>query len=78
MKEYICALRVKTNERNVFMILINDTEKKIIAAAMPDIHIRRTVKQKSKRHKYYMEESRDAMQLLNSIREAYKPKAVLH
>lgn len=50
------------------MILISANEKEIIAERLPKVHIRRTVKQKSKRHKYYMEESRNAMRLLNEIR----------
>ena len=55
-------------ERKFCLILINKEEKKIIASALPDVHIRRTMKQKSKRHKYYLEESRSAMKLLNQIR----------
>lgn len=50
------------------MIAISAAEKKIIAERMPDLHIRRTVKQKSKRHRYYMEESKGAMRLLSSLR----------
>lgn len=51
------------------MISISAKEKNIIAAKMPKIHIRRTVKQKSKRHRYYMEESKSALRLLASLRE---------
>lgn len=51
------------------MIAISAKEKNIIAAKMPKIHIRRTVKQKSKRHRYYMEESKGALRLLASLRE---------
>lgn len=50
------------------MIAITAKEKEIIAEALPKVHIRRTVKQKSNRHKYYMEESRAAMKLLNKLR----------
>lgn len=52
------------------MVIISANEKKIIAERMPSVHIRRTVKQKSKRHRYYMEESKGAMRLLNSLRSA--------
>lgn len=34
------------------------------------VHIRRTVKQKSNRHRYYMEESREAMRILKSLRRS--------
>lgn len=50
------------------MIAISANEKNVIAKKYPDVHIRRTVKQKSKRHHYYMEEARKAMRLLNSLR----------
>lgn len=50
------------------MIAISAKEKEIIMEKVPDVHIRRTVRQKSKRHKYYMEESRDAMRVLRSLR----------
>lgn len=50
------------------MITITSQEKEIIVERMPNVHIRRTVKQKSKRHKYYMEENRNAMRLLKELR----------
>lgn len=50
------------------MITITSQEKEIIAERMPNVHIRRMVKQKSKRHKYYMEENRNAMRLLKELR----------
>lgn len=52
------------------MIAITAQEKEIIAERLPNVHIRRTVRQKSKRHKYYMEESRPAMRLLGRLRKA--------
>lgn len=52
------------------MIAITATEKKHILERMPNAHIRRTVKQKSKRHKYYMEESRKALHILNEYRKS--------
>ena len=52
------------------MIIITAEEKDYIVKQLPDVHIRRTVKQKSGRHKYYMEESRNAMRLLNKLRAA--------
>ena len=50
------------------MIAITATEKEFITKNLPSAHIRRTVKQKSKRHKYYLEESRKAMQMLAKYR----------
>lgn len=50
------------------MIAINKTEAEAIRANFPDVHIVRTMKQKSKRHRYYCEESRAAMRYLNRIR----------
>lgn len=50
------------------MILITKEEKDIIAREMSNVHIRRTVGQKSKRHKYYMEELGGAMRLLKKLR----------
>jgi len=50
------------------VIAINAKEKEIIAERLPETHIRRTVKQKSKRHRYYAEESRGVMRILRSLR----------
>lgn len=50
------------------MVKITREEKEIISQRLPNVHIRRTVKQKSKRHKYYMEESSRAMSLLEELR----------
>lgn len=56
-------------EDDYFLIIISAKEKEYIVERMPDVHIRRTVKQKSKRHKYYMEESKNAMRLLRNLRK---------
>jgi len=50
------------------VIIITATEKEFISKQLPNVHIRRTVKQKTGRHKYYMEESRDAMRILMELR----------
>ena len=50
------------------MIAINKEEKEIIAAKFPDVHIARTMKQKSKRHHYYCEETKPVMRLLKQLR----------
>lgn len=50
------------------MIQINKEEKDTILKKYPDVGIVRTVKQKSKRHRYYMEERKDAMYELRCLR----------
>lgn len=50
------------------MVSITQEEKKVIAERFPQTHIRRTVQQKTKRHRYYMEESKNAMRLLKELR----------
>lgn len=50
------------------LVLINEEEKRVIAEQLPHVHICRTVRQKSKRHRYYMEEDRNAMKLLRRLR----------
>lgn len=57
------------DERVLALIAISAREKQIIAEQYPDVHIRRTVKQKSKRHRYYMEENKNAMRILKSLRK---------
>lgn len=51
------------------MVAITKEEKKKVLEKYPGTHIRRTAIQKSRRHRYYMEESRRAMRLLNEIRQ---------
>lgn len=50
------------------MIAINKYEKEEISRQFPDVHIVRTMKQKSKRHRYYCEESPAVMRFLNRSR----------
>lgn len=56
------------------MILISMDEKKTIREQYPNVHIVRTVKQKSKRHRYYMEEQSGPMRLLRKIRGESEPR----
>lgn len=51
------------------MIAINKAEKEAISTRFPDVHIVRTMKQKSKRHHYYCEETKNVMRFLNGMRE---------
>jgi len=50
------------------VVLITANEKKIISERFPKIHIVRTMKQRSKRHRYYMVEDEKAMRLLRKLR----------
>lgn len=50
------------------MIAINKAEKEVIASEFPNVHIVRTMKQKSKRHHYYCEETPRVLQCLNRMR----------
>lgn len=50
------------------MIAINKAEKDAISMQFPNVHIVRTMKQKSKRHHYYCEESVQVLRFLNRVR----------
>ncbi len=50
------------------MIAINKAEKEAIRERFPNVHIVRTMKKKSKRHHYYVEENRNVVRFLNQIR----------
>lgn len=50
------------------MIAINKFEKEVIAEQLPDTHIVRMMKQHSKRHHYYCEETQQVMELLEKLR----------
>lgn len=50
------------------MVLISKEEKEKISKRFPNIHITRTMRQKSKRHKYYCEEGRAVLKYLEELR----------
>lgn len=50
------------------MIEVNKKEKEVISKQLPSVHFVRTMKQKSKRHHYYCEETVPVFQLLNQLR----------
>lgn len=50
------------------MLLITKYEKDKICEMVPSANIHRTVRQKSKRHRYYLEETKEAMIALRKIR----------
>lgn len=50
------------------MILISKDERDRLVKKMPEVYIRRTMKGKSERHKYYVEETDKVLQALKEIR----------
>lgn len=58
------------------MIVITKAEKEAIREQFPKVHIVRTMKQKSKRHRYYCEETRQVMRFLNKLRDEPADAAV--
>jgi len=58
------------------LISINKEEKKVIREQLPDVHIVRTMKHKSKRHHYFCEETAPVMQILSQIRSGASEKEV--
>lgn len=57
------------------MIAINEFEKKQIRQECPWVHIVRTAKTHSKRHRYYMVEDNRAMSVLRRLRGEPEPKS---
>ena len=51
------------------MISISKEEKDVISKRFPNVHIVRTMRQKSKRHHYFCEESRGVMNYLRKVRD---------
>lgn len=52
------------------LIYITKSEKEAIIKKFPNVHIVRTMKQKSKRHRYYCEEQRPVMNYLHKLRNS--------
>lgn len=59
-REYSC-------ERRDGVVVINDSERKFLLAKLPNVFIKRTVKNKSNRGKYYAEETKEVLQLLKEF-----------
>lgn len=56
------------------MIAISKEEAIAIRKMYPNVHIVRTMKQRSSRHRYYMEEARGAMNQIRLMRAGKKTK----
>lgn len=50
------------------LVLISKSEKEAIRERFPKINIVRTMRQRSKRHRYYCEEAPQVMRYLNDLR----------
>ena len=60
------------------MIAINKEESRLIRERFPRVTIVRTMRQKSARHRYYMEESPKAMRLIERLRGAEKKENAVY
>lgn len=58
------------------MVAVTKAEVDEIRKRYPKTYIVRTMKQKSKRHKYYCEESKPVMWFLNKVRNGKNPDEV--
>ena len=58
------------------MVSISKEETKQIRKLFPNAHIVRTMKNKSKRHRYYCEESRGVKRYLDKVRNACDANSV--
>lgn len=67
-RQYIRKANLKKRIEYNFMISINKIEAKAIREYLPNVHIVRTMKQKSKRGHYFCEESRQAVRFLEDFR----------
>lgn len=56
------------------MIAVSKEEKDVISKRFPNVHIVRTMRQKSKRHHYFCEESRGVMNYLRKVRDINQTK----
>ena len=68
---YIFNLHIDSKNRTKgydLLIAINKKEKEAILERYPDVYVVRTMKQKSKRHRYYCVETPKVMKLLNKMR----------
>ena len=65
-------LLIKSEEKDddLQMIAITKAEKDAIREKFPNVNIVRTMKQKSKRHHYYCEETKQVSKLLKQMRES--------
>ena len=56
-------------EGNGKLIIINKEEATELRRQIPSVHVHRTAKQRSKRHRYFVEESYKVLALLQKLRK---------
>ena len=56
-------------EGNDSLVVINKEEAMELRRQIPSVHVHRTAKQRSKRHKYFVEESYKVLALLQKLRK---------
>ena len=66
--DFMCFLSFHV-EGNDSLIVINKDEAMELRRLLPSVHVRRTAKQRSKRHKYFVEESYKVLALLQKLRK---------
>ena len=64
-----CVLFQSLCEGNGKLIVINKEEAEELRRQIPSVHVHRTAKQRSKRHKYFVEESYKVLALLQKLRK---------
>jgi len=62
------SLKIFEIKDDEHLVLISKSEKEAIRAKFPKVNIVRTMKQRSKRHRYYCEEAPQVMRYLNELR----------
>lgn len=63
-------IKFEEKDDDLQMIAITKAEKDAIREKFPNVNIVRTMKQKSKRHHYYCEETKQVSKLLKQMRES--------
>lgn len=53
------------------MIAISKEEAQVIRERFPNVHIVRTMRQRSNRHRYYCEEQRGVIRAINNMRNGF-------
>ena len=71
---YVCSQVRKEiyqilHEGNDSLLVINKDEATELRRLLPSVHVRRTAKQRNKRHRYFVEESYKVLALLQKIRK---------
>lgn len=67
-KKQLAVLQFTERKEDTILISVTKFEKEVILKIYPEAVISRTVKQKSKRHHYYVEETTQMLDLINKLR----------